>query len=61
MDIRADAPTPTSVPIAITSVISGKVNASPEIANGPTPCPIKILSTMLYNDAITIPITAGME
>ena len=37
MDIRADAPTPTSVPIAITSVISGKVNASPEIANDPRP------------------------
>ena len=61
IDSRADAPTPTSVPIAAISVISGKVSASPEMAKGPTPCPINTRSTMLYSDATTIPTIAGTE
>lgn len=46
-DTSVEAPTPTSEPKAAARFIRGKVIANPEIAKGPTPCPIKILSTML--------------
>ena len=36
-----------SQPKAAARFISGKVSARPEMANGPTPWPMKILSTML--------------
>ena len=45
--MRVEEPTPTSEPKAAAKFISGKVMASPDMAKGPTPCPIKILSTML--------------
>ena len=57
--MRAAEPTPISVPIAVTSAVSGKVSASPEMASAPTPCPIKMLSTMLYSDEAVIAIMAG--
>ena len=59
--MRAAEPTPISVPIAVTSAVSGKVSASPEMASGPTPCPMKIRSTMLYSDIMTIPMIDGIE
>ena len=34
------APAPTKVPNAVDRFINGKVTASPDMANGPTPCPI---------------------
>ena len=34
-------------PKAAARFINGKVKAKPEIANGPTPCPINILSAIL--------------
>ena len=40
-------PTPTSEPKAAARFISGKVSARPEMASGPTPWPMKMLSTML--------------
>ena len=54
-------PTPTRVQNAISRFISGKVMASPEMASAPTPCPIKILSMILYNEVSVIPMMAGME
>ena len=55
----AEAPTPTRAPNAAPRFISGNVSARPAIANLPTPCPIKILSTILYNDEAVIAIIAG--
>ena len=52
-------PTPTSVPNAVERFIRGKVTASPEIASGPTPCPTKTLSTMLYSEDAVIAMMAG--
>jgi hypothetical protein len=40
--------------------MKGKVIANPEIANGPTPCPIKILSIILYKDDAVIAMMAGV-
>lgn len=37
IEILAAAPAPTNIPNADASVVIGKVNASPDIANGPTP------------------------
>ena len=34
------APAPTRVPNAVDRFMSGKVTASPDMAIGPTPCPI---------------------
>ena len=34
------APAPTNVPNAVDRFIRGKVTARPDIARGPTPCPI---------------------
>jgi len=52
---------PTKVEKAIIRFIKGKVIAKPDIANGPTPCPIKTLSIILYNDVTVIPMIAGIE
>ena len=54
-------PIPTKVEKAIIRFIKGKVIANPDMANGPTPCPIKTLSIILYNDVTVIPIIAGIE
>ena len=55
------APTPTSDPNAAARFISGKVSASPEMAIGPTPSPMKMLSTMLYSEEAVMAIMAGTE
>ena len=47
IEARVDPPAETSVQKATTRFISGKLIASPAIAIGPTPCPMKILSMML--------------
>ena len=39
--------------------MKGKVMAKPAMASGPTICPIKILSTILYNDEATMATMAG--
>ena len=57
---NVEAPTPTNEPKAAARFISGKVIAKPAIARGPTPCPIKILSTMLYSDDAVMAIIAGI-
>jgi hypothetical protein len=59
-DINVEAPTPTIAPNAAPKFIKGKVMAKPDIAKGPTPCPMKILSTILYKDEAVIAIMAGM-
>jgi hypothetical protein len=41
--------------------MTGKVTDTPLKANEPTPCPIKIRSTILYNALINTPINAGMK
>ena len=61
MDEIVAPPAAISVQNAITRFISGKVMASPAIAMGPTPRPMKILSTMLYTDTATLAMIAGME
>ena len=53
------APAPTSVPKAVERFISGNVTARPEMARGPTPWPMKMLSTMLYSDAAVCAMMAG--
>ena len=45
--VPAAAPAPMRVPTAVERFITGKVIASPAIASLPTPCPMKIRSTML--------------
>jgi hypothetical protein len=45
----------------MTRFIKGNVIASPEIANGPTPCPINMLSIILYREVATLAIIAGTE
>ena len=59
MEIRVDAPTPTSVPNACRKVMMGKLNAKPEIAMAPAPCPMKIRSIRLYTEVLNVVITAG--
>ena len=61
IDIRVAEPIPIKAPNAIVRFIIGKVIASPEIANGPTPCPINIRSIILYNEAAAVAIIAGIE
>ena len=56
----AAAPTPTNAPNADAIFIIGIVSAIPEIANAPTPCPIKILSIILNSDVEIIAIIAGI-
>jgi len=48
-------------PKAAVMFISGNVSANPEMARGPTPCPIKILSMMLYVEAAAVAMIAGTE
>lgn len=50
---------PTAAPNAAERFISGKVMASPDMASGPTPWPIKMLSIMLYSEAAVIAMMAG--
>jgi hypothetical protein len=40
--------------------MSGNVIARPAIAYGPTPCPIKMLSHILYKEDAVIAMMAGM-
>jgi hypothetical protein len=40
--------------------MKGKVMANPEIAKGPTPCPMKMLSIILYNEEAVIAMMAGV-
>ena len=47
------------MPNAALRFIRGNVMASPAIARGPHPCPMKMLSTMLYSDDAAIAIMAG--
>ncbi|MBR2252976.1 MAG: hypothetical protein IJ895_00935 [Prevotella sp.] len=54
------APTPIAAPKAAERFIKGKVTARPDMASGPTPCPMKMLSTILYSDDATIATMAGM-
>jgi len=54
-------PVPINVQNAIKRFINGKLIANPEIARGPTPCPINTLSIILYREVSVIPIIAGME
>ena len=61
METLAAAPAPINMPNAINKIMKGNVSANPEMASGPTPCPMKILSTILYNDITTVPIMEGME
>ena len=60
MEIRVDAPTPTIAPNAAPKFMNGKVMASPEMAKGPTPCPMKMLSTILYKEEAVIAMMAGV-
>src|SRR5699024_6319860 len=59
-DIRVAAPTLTRVPKAAITFMIGIVMAKPEIASGPTPWPIKILSIMLCNDEDNIAMIDGI-
>ncbi|MPM73828.1 hypothetical protein SDC9_120813 [bioreactor metagenome] len=61
IEIRDAEPAPINKPNAISRIIKGKVSARPDMANGPTPCPINILSTILYKDMTTIPTIEGRE
>ena len=56
-----EAPTPTRVPRAVLRFISGKVTASPEMAYAPTSLiwPMKMLSTILYNEDAVMAMMAG--
>ena len=60
MDVMAAAPTPTNEPNADAIFIIGIVSAIPEIANAPTPWPMKMLSIILNSEVETIAIIAGM-
>ena len=50
---------PTAAPKAADRFIRGNVIASPEIARAPTPCPMKMLSIMLYSEEAVIAMMAG--
>ena len=52
IDILDEAPTPIKEQKACITFIIGKVMARPAIAKALTTCPMKILSTILYNEAI---------
>ncbi len=47
IEVSAAAPIPINDPKAEAMFIRGIESATPEMAIGPTPCPMKILSTML--------------
>ena len=59
IDIRAEDPTPIRDPKAWMIFMMGMVMARPAIAMAPTPCPMKIRSTILYIDAIIWLMTDG--
>ena len=61
IDETVAPPTAISTQNATTRFIKGKVMARPVIAIAPTPLPIKILSTMLYNEVARLAIIAGRE
>lgn len=60
IDTMAQAPAPTNVLKATAKFIIGKVSASPAMASGPTPLPMKIRSIMLYSELAQVAIIAGM-
>ncbi len=47
IEVSAAAPIPINDPKADAMFIRGIESATPEMAIGPTPCPMKMLSTML--------------
>ena len=59
MDIRAEEPTPMSEPKAWMMFMMGMVMARPAMARAPTPCPMKMRSTILYIEAIIWLMTEG--
>ena len=59
MDMQVEEPMPTAAPKAAERFMKGKVMASPLMASAPTPCPMNMLSVMLYNDDATIAMMAG--
>ena len=61
IDNREAEPAPINMPKAIRIIIKGNASDKPEMANGPTPCPINIRSTILYSDITTVPTMAGRE
>ena len=60
IDVSADPPTPTIEPKAAVMLMIGIHIPSPDMANGPTPCPMKILSVILYSAEVTVATIAGM-
>ena len=54
-----EEPTPTAAPKAPDKFMKGNVIARPDIANAPTPLPMKMLSIVLYNDEADIATMAG--
>ena len=61
IEIIAAAPVLISVPKAVHTFINGNETVIPEIANGPTICPTKTLSIILYNEVATVAIIVGNE
>ena len=61
IEVSVVPPIPMSVLNAMIQFIIGKVTARPEIANAPTPFPIKMLSIRLYRETTAILIMAGIE
>jgi len=61
IDTLTPEPTPISIPKALIIIIIGKTTLSPVSAIAPTPCPTKILSTILYNELTTTPVNAGRK
>lgn len=59
IEANDEPPTPTIAPNAAVMLIMGIQIPSAVIANGPTPCPIKILSVMLYRAEVTVATIAG--
>lgn len=56
----SEAPTPIAAPKAAERFINGNVIANPDIAIAPTPCPMKMESTILYSDDAVIAMIAGI-
>ncbi len=61
MELIVAPPTAINVQNPITRFISGNVMARPDMAKGPTPWPMKMLSTILYSDVATDAMIAGSE
>ena len=53
------APTPTMAPRAALRFMKGNVVARPLMASGPTPCPMKMRSTLLYRLLAVMAMMAG--